>query len=51
MKKKNKAPWQILKEKGWKTYNDGINNKMFPNKEKAKKSIGFIPMLIYYLNI
>lgn len=38
MKKKNKAPWQILKEKGWKTYNDGINNKMFPDAKSAKEA-------------
>lgn len=41
MKKKNKAPWQILKEKGWKTYNDGINNKMFPDTKSAKEA-GYI---------
>ena len=34
--KRKKAPWQILKDKGYKVFNDGMNNKMFKDYTTAK---------------
>lgn len=36
-KKQTYVPkWKQLLKQGWKVYNDGINNKMFPNATEAK---------------
>lgn len=35
-RKKSLPKWKMLQFKGWKTYNDGFNNKMFPDYGTAK---------------
>lgn len=34
-KQKQVPQWKKLANKGWKVYNNGINNKMFPNATSA----------------
>ncbi len=35
-RKKSLPKWKQLQFKGWKTYNDGMNNRMFPDYSTAK---------------
>lgn len=46
-RKKSLPKWKQLQFKGWKTYNDGMNNRMFSDYSTAKANgypfLGFAP--------